>query len=263
MMNFGGFIGENNKAIAFTLGVLIFGAAVYLTLAPGQEMPAGGVDAGFFEGMRLKVGFAPDGSMKLFASAKNNALSKLSAAEGNSVPEGGAMVIGYAEASAMRGEKLFSKPGDSIKGFFGIRNISVEGVLRKTGSPVDEMHFLDANAFDAIEGEEGRAFVKVTPGGEPKLFYKLGYTDELLKKIRLAEGSVAGYETHVLGATAYYPVFFGAAEAKLMRAEGKFADAGDTIEGFFGKNVVVAGVLEQTNASLDIMNFIPFNEKEL
>ena len=49
--------------------------------------------------------------------------------------------IGYDEAQVMIEEKLFSKPGDTIKNFFG-NDIIVSGVLVKTNSVFDTYHFV-------------------------------------------------------------------------------------------------------------------------
>ncbi len=42
-----------------------------------------------------------------------------------------------------------------------------------------------------------------------------------------------------------------------MMADAKlFTKAGDTIENFFGNNVMIAGILPETKTSLDIMHFV-------
>jgi hypothetical protein len=52
--------------------------------------------------------------------------------------------LGAEEASVMREEKLFNQPGDTSKDFFG-NNILVAGILPKTDTAFDRMHFVGPN----------------------------------------------------------------------------------------------------------------------
>lgn len=52
--------------------------------------------------------------------------------------------IGASEAEMMQKEKLFSKVGDTISGFFG-NNIIIVGILPKTDTAIDNMHFIGSN----------------------------------------------------------------------------------------------------------------------
>jgi hypothetical protein len=46
----------------------------------------------------------------------------------------------------------------------------------------------------------------------------------------------------------------------MMRRNRLFSNVGDKIEGFFGVNVHVAGVLSKTGTSLDMMHVLPLAE---
>lgn len=262
-MNFAEVVGENKGAIAFTLLVLVVGIAAYAALGVGSGMKSEANDSSVFEGIRVKVAYAPDGSMKLFANARNNALDALVAEEGGKLPEGDAMVVGYSEAGAMRNEKLFNRTGDVLLDFFGLRRIRVGGVLAKTGSPVDYLHFLDAKSFDSLNATAGKVFVKTTPAGDSELVYYLGLNETAPAGFVLAEGSLKGYTRHYLGSEEYYPLVLGAMEARAMRGEGEFRNTGDAVRGFLGTNFVVAGVLKETGTGMDIMHFVPLRESEL
>lgn len=59
-----------------------------------------------------------------------------------------------------------------------------------------------------------------------------------------------------MGDKKYLPVYIGFSEAKMMADAKLFTKAGDTIENFFGNNVMIAGILPETKTSLDIMHFV-------
>lgn len=257
-------IGGNKGAITFTLVIMLLGTAGYFALGIKEGMMAPGKgDPAVFNGITYKTAFAPDGSIKVFANAKNNALARLMAVEGGSIPEEDSMTIGYAEAMMMKNESLFRKPGDNLTNFFGIDRIYLGGVLAETGSPVDDLHFLGYNTFNRLEGEKGRVYSKLTPDFVPKMFYSLGIGEQVPQKFVLAEGSISGYEIHDLGGEKYYPLIIGAKEAKMMREEKLFSRPGDVLRGLFGKNFVVVGVLKESGTALDIMHFVPLKENEI
>lgn len=256
-------IEEYKGALAFTAIVMLIGTAGYFALGITEGMGPKKVDPAVFSGISYKVAFAPDGSVNVFANAKNNALAKFAAVEGGSIPEEDSMTIGSLEAAMMKNESLFAKPGDYLTNFFGIDRIYIGGVLKETGSPIDDMHFLSVHNFDKLEGEKGRVYSKLTPDSVPKMFYYLGLGETPPKKFVLAEGSMSGYEIHDLGGVQYYPLIIGANEAKMMREEKLFSQPGDVIRGLFGKNFVVVGVLKESGSALDMMHFIPLKENQI
>ena len=256
-------LGENKGAIAFAVAVMLLGTAVYFALGITEGMGPKKVNPAVFDGIQYKVAFAPDVSIRIFANAKNNALARFGAVEGGSIPEVDSMSIGFTEAAMMKNESLFVKPGDSLKNFFGIDRIYIGGVLKKTGSPVDDLHFLGTNNFNKLAGEKGRVYSKLTPDSVPKMFYYLGIGEQIPKRFVLKEGNMSGYEIHDLGGEQYYPLVVGSAEAKMMREEKLFSQPGDVIRGLFGKNFVVGGVLKETNSGLDMMHFIPLQESQI
>jgi hypothetical protein len=57
----------------------------------------------------------------------------------------------------------------------------------------------------------------------------------------------------------YQKVYVGAVEADMMIENGLFKKDGDTIDGFFGANAIIAGVLPKQNNALDDLHFISPN----
>lgn len=273
-MTIGGWFGENRSAFAFATAIMLIGTFGYFALGITDGMAGGSaegkmsndtgtVDASVFVGITYKIAFAPDGTPKVFAHAKSNALANLSATEGVRIPDGSSMVIGSAEGGMMKEEKLFARPGDALTNFFGIDRIEIGGILAPTGTFVDDLHFLSTHDYGNLVGEERRVSSKLTAENAPKLFYSLGVNETVPERFVLAEGNMSGYAVHDLGGVEYYPLVLGANEAEMMRDEKLFETTGDEIRGFFGTNVVVIGVLEATNSSFDMMHFVPLNESQL
>ena len=277
-MNIGVWFRENKGAFAFAAVIMILGSFGYFALGITGGMPggkvngtmsnitgvtSGTVDPSVFDGIMYKMAFALDGTPKVFANAKNNALANFSAVEGVRIPDKNSMILGYTEGEMMKEEKLFTKPGDSLTNFFGMDRIEIGGIFTRTGTFVDDLHFLSAHDYGNLVGEEGRVYSKLTPDKVPKLFYSLGLNETVPTKFVLAEGNMSGYSIHDLGGVEYYPLVLGSNEAKMMREEKLFKTIGDEIRGFFGKNVVVVGVLETTNSSFDMMHVVPLNETQL
>jgi hypothetical protein len=172
------------------------------------------------------------------------------------------MVIGAAEAEMMRKEGLFSGAGDPINGLFGI-DTSVGGILEQTNTSIDDTHFLGHKQFEALNAEEGRVFVKLNEQRMPKLFYRKQAGESTPLNIELAEGDLSNYRATEIDGTIYHPLLIGASEAKMMRDEKLFQKTGDTIKGFFGRDVIVVGIIRQTNTSLDMMHVIPLPSEAL
>ncbi len=210
----------------------------------------------------IKLVVADGSVLKLFAVSSNNALANMETQEGSSIPEENSLVIGSAEANMMREENLIQNPGDELEDLFGI-DTTVGGILKETGTIIDDMHFVSAQQYRQIDGQEGRVFVAFTAEGSPKTFYLRGEGEEMPIPLVFAEGVDTGYVAHDIAGTTYYPVIIGAAEAQMMREEKLFEKPGDLVRGFFGKDIVIVGVLAPTNTALDMMHITPLREDEL
>jgi hypothetical protein len=242
--------------VLFTLVVMIAGSAAFFAMGRGSAM-----SNDIFRDMQLKVAYSPDGKLKLFTLARSNELSRIRTESGNPVPDSDTVVIGFDEANMMRNESLFSNVGDPLIGFFGI-DTRVSGVLQKTETSVDDMHFLDAHQFSEIEGVSEVAFIRFTSEGMPKLFYSVA-AGELPQDLSLSEGLLSEYQYHTMLGKTYMPVLVGSKEAEMMRKERLFKDVGDRIDGFFGQDAFIAGVLEPTGTALDMMHIVPVAPEEV
>ena len=130
---------ENRIGIAITLVLLVAGTAYYFSAGLGEMGPSAEANA-VLRSSAITV--TSDGAvLKLFATASHNALARLTAAEGEPIPEGEMIIVGSAEAAMMREEGLFSAVGDRIDGFFG-QDVIIVGVLEETGTALDMMHVL-------------------------------------------------------------------------------------------------------------------------
>ena len=70
------------------------------------------------------------------------------------------MIIGYDEALMMKREKLFSKPGDELHDFFGLKKIKIVGVLAPTKTFLDEVHIVNTQGFDNFTISNGLRMTK-------------------------------------------------------------------------------------------------------
>ena len=50
----------------------------------------------------------------------------------------------------MKEEKLFEKTGDKIENLFGV-NVTIGGIYNKTGTIIDEMHFVSEENYKNIK----------------------------------------------------------------------------------------------------------------
>jgi len=103
---------------------------------------------------------------------------------------------------------------------------------------------------------QGIIVSKVTKDNTAKLFYIVtNQIPELVKK----EFTTKSFGMIARGKNQYFPVFIGATEAEMMQKEQLFRKVGDTINDFFGNNIIVIGVLPKTGTLLDEMHFVGEN----
>jgi len=212
-------------------------------------------DASVYTDMKLKASYK-DGALKVFALANPAALSAYRVSEGEPVPGENRVVIGGAEAAMMRREGLFKRRGDTIPGLFGIDPV-VGGVLKRTYGLMDDMHFVSEPGYSRVQGEEGRLFIAFKDSRSPKLFFVLAEGEDPPITLPFAEGSLSDYSVREIGGKRYYPVILGADEAAMMKFERLIAQSGDTLDGFFGNDIFIAGVLKKTNTIIDMAHISP------
>lgn len=109
--------------------------------------------------------------------------------------------------------------------------------------------------------QENRIFTEKNSEGFIKLFYY--YTGSESIDIQLKEGYMKDYQIHTIGGQNYYPLILGYEEAKIMRQENLFTNVGDPIKNFYGKNVVVVGVMKKSDNIFDMIHIVPLTSGEL
>jgi len=138
-----------------------------------------------------------------------------------------------------------------LKDFFGLPAVRIVGILEPTRTLLDNYHLVNPNTLNALKTQaEVRAALAE---GNLKLFY--GLNDDNIPPAFQAQIAKGSYNAVTVAGKAYVPVYIGASEAKMMQAEKLFNTEGDVIQNLFGNNVIVAGVLPQTNTPLDDMHF--------
>ena len=192
--------------------------------------------------------FTEDGTPKLFASL-SSLPSSLVAEQGTTQLKAKTVVIGSSEANMMQDEGLFKKVGDILPNFFGIKNVTVGGILKPTGTLADTYHFLAPETYDLLDAPARLQVVAEENGSTKTFFFIDGNVPEKLAK---AIGSTLPAK---VGGKEYYPVYIGSSEAAMMKEKKLFTADGDTIQGFFGNNAIVY-TLPKTDTALDTMHFV-------
>lgn len=193
----------------------------------------------------IRLGFADVNTPKLFIQTSvdtvdlpmNAGVAKLGENE---------MIVGAREAEMMIKENLISEAGGILNNFFGVSQMKVVGILRPTGTAIDDMHIISTGTNVNSVAQIGVAQLK----DELKFFYggniPIVYANSMSKE---------SFNPITLGVTKYTPLFIGSAEAALMKKENLFQNEGDIIRNFFGKDVIVAGVLPETKTFLDNLHY--------
>lgn len=265
------FFNQRKSAIVFTILVMLvgtmfyFGTGIYKQSSMSNGMynnAINNIDNNVLELMsnsKLKIVYTPEETIKIFAFANNDYLKNIDVYDGSNTLVGNDLVIGKLEADMMREERLFINIGDSIPDLFGL-NISIKGVLSETNTFIDDFHFVSEDNYVNLNGEEDKLLIKFKDEKTPKLFYlydyKPNYPNYDKIKIELTEGDINDYSIRSLDSKIYYPVIIGYDEAMMMREEKLFTNVGDTLDNFFGKDIVIVGVIKKTNTSVDMIHFV-------
>ena len=265
------FFKKNKIGILLTILILLVGSSSYFYFEPlnkiqtemdNKENSMSKIDPLIFQSMKIKVAYTPEGSIKLFATVNSDDLLKLKVIEGVAIAKKETVVIGYYEANMMKEEKLFTKPGDKIENLFGM-NVTIGGVLDKTGTIIDEMHFISEENYNKLDGKENVVYIKLSEENSSKVFYNYPLLKNTSLNFKLVEGDILNYKTYEINGKSYSPTIVGFNEANMMKEENLFKNPGDKIEGFFGRDIIIVGIIEETKTSLDMMHLIPLTKEEL
>jgi soluble P-type ATPase len=196
----------------------------------------------------MKVNFA-EGNPKFFIQT-NQLNVELPLAEGSGSLGKDEMVIGYEEAEMMKKEKLFEKPGDTLANFFGIPSMKIVGILKPTGTFLDNAHIIKTETQIVSVASASSASLK----DELKLFYSID--QNTIPTVYTSSINRDSLYPVTFGTKKYLPIYIGSKEAEVMRTEGLFQKEGDILANFFGKDVIIAGILSETKTLLDNFHYV-------
>jgi hypothetical protein len=212
-------------------------------------------DVSMFKDIEIKTTYTPDGIIKIFAQVEDSNMEKYNSRIGSNIPWDNTIIIGSLEADMMIEEKLFSRPGDTINDLFGM-NIVVGGILVPTGTFADDFHFLSQKQYDLLNADSSTMFVKFKDEKSPELFYYYDKNNPTPLKLEFVDGGIQFFEKQTINGKTYYPLIIGYDEAQMMIEEKLFTKTGDTLEGFFEKDVIIAGILKDTNTGIDMAHIV-------
>lgn len=201
-----------------------------------------------------KIWFTPTWVPKIFISSDATPENiKILQWTGVLSNQGAEMIIGYDEALMMKREKLFNKPGDELHDFFGLKTIKIVGILAPTKTFLDEVHIVNTQWFDKIAISDEMRITK-NDSWVVKIFYRYDANNLPLKMKEIVDTTKNDY---TIDWKKYLPLYIGYTEGNMMKREKLFWKIGDTIDNFFGNNVMIAGIAKRTYTSLDMIHFIP------
>ena len=150
-------------------------------------------------------------------------------------------------------EGLIKGVGSELPGFFGAPKVRITGILEPTSTFLDDTHIMAAATLDSLTiGRD--LYITQTPFGVLKIFYL--YDEKNIPKT-LSEVINPKKNVYVLDEKQYLPITIGYDEASMMIEENIFGKKLDTIDRFFGKDVVVMGLPKKTYTLFDMMHFVP------
>lgn len=258
------FARENAAPVIAT--VVVIAVCTYLLYQQGYFQGEGSMPGSMsaskvsilFSKLSLKMAFEGD-DPELLAYAPAEALAGQDSLTGDSVPVPGSMVLGFAEGEEMASEQNLTAQqviwGYEVKDFLGW-DIAVTGVLKKTGTLIDMTHILEIEEYNRRSGQT--IDTKFAADRMPKFFYYIesNLSNWPKKASKFVSGSLDDFRPKTIDGRTYTPLILGSDEAKMMVEEKIFSRVGDTIEGFFGKDVFVAGILAPTDSPLDMMHYM-------
>lgn len=121
--------------------------------------------------------------------------------------------------------------------------------------PILDFAHVVANDTQGDFRRRAKIATKIAPDGSTKFFFVLNGGNTPPQFADMAE--FRHLNTRLIGDVPRIPIFLGYEEAMMMQKEKLFTKEGDTLDKFFGKNVIVGKILPKTNTSLDYMHFVP------
>ena len=203
-----------------------------------------------------KIWFTPTGIPKLFLGS-DTITNEFTISEWTGIMNstGAEMILGYTEAQMMKRERLFTKVGDSLSGFFGLWTVKIVGIVWPTNTLLDEAHIINIKWFSWLTIHDSLV-MKETPFDGEDLFYLYDKNNIPLKLKNIINPKKLTYN---LDGKEYTAIYLGYDAAQEMREGKEFTKIYDTIEEN-GKEYIVAWLPKKTYTLLDMMHFVPKGE---
>lgn len=200
-----------------------------------------------------KIWFTPTWVPKIFISSDNTPADvKIIQWTGTFSNQWAEMIIGYDEALMMKRENLFSKPGDELHDFFGLKTIKIIGILAPTKTMLDEVHIVNTDGFKKFDIQKS-LLVSADEENALELFYLYDATTIPLKLKNSIDPNKTSYELSGKNYLAFYP---GYKEGQIMMKGKEFNKVGDVLEEKWN-DIMVAELLKRTYTALDMIHFLP------
>ena len=205
----------------------------------------------FLTSSKAKIGFDARQLPKVFL-ASDSLPAGLEMKSGTADISGNNILVGSAEAAMMLREGLIKGVGDELPDFFGVGKIRIAGILKPTGTFLDDAHILSTANHQKLIFPEDLLIIK-SPEEDIEIYYLYDEKNfpTLLKILIDPTKIITTKDTKE-----YLRAYFGYSEAQSMITDKEFAKVSDTLE-LYGSNIVVAGLPKKTYTSLDMMHFVP------
>ncbi len=200
----------------------------------------------------IKNGYDKNGFPKIMIDA-TKLPSWLKVRNGSIDFSNGGTVLGYAEAQMMIREGLIAWVGSELPDFFWAPKVRITGILEPTNTFLDDVHIMSSETFATVTLPEN-ILITETPVGDLKIFYLY---DESNIPTPLQSIINPKKNLYTLSGKDYLPAYVGYTEASMMIEERLILKKYDTLSGFFGNNVIIAGLPRKTYTILDMMHFVP------
>ncbi len=200
-----------------------------------------------------KIWFTPTWVPKIFISSDNTPADvKIIQWTGTFSNQWTEMIIGYDEALMMKREKLFSKPGDELHDFFGLKTIKIIGILAPTKTMLDEVHIVNMEWFKKFDIQKSLV-ISADEKNALELFYLYDTGTIPLKLKNTIDPKKISYELSGKNYLAFYP---GYTEGQIMMKWKEFSKVGDILQEKWN-DVIVAWLPKRTYTALDMIHFLP------
>lgn len=175
-------------------------------------------------------------------------------AQGSATLSQNGLLLGANEAAMMQREKLIRGVGDTLPGFFGLPSATVTGILKPTGTILDDVHIVTPATLTALRTVADLQVIDDV--GKPKYFYRVRGAESVPPPFA---GVLTLPDRQQTGEGMLYTMAVGASEAQMMVSARLINREGAVIRGFFGSGntVQVAQILPPTFTLLDRFHFIP------